>query len=79
MRVRLAREVAGEHAAAGGVELDAFTKNDGGVAVPRQMRTSKVHEHYSSIDKLTARIESLEKTRMVLGGATTPVLIKKFT
>lgn len=66
-RIRLARELAAEHAAGGGVEFDSLTENDGG-AVPREVRTSKVHDYYRSVDKLVARIESLEKTRMLLGG-----------
>ena len=66
-RVRLSRALAAESLANGAPELEEVTENDGGgVAVPRETRKSKVKDYHSIIDRLTARIESLEKTRLIL-------------
>ena len=67
MRIRLARALAAEHSADGKPELDEVTENDGGGApVPRETRKSKVRDYPALIDKITARIESLERTRKQL-------------
>ena len=68
-RIRLSRALAAEAAAAGQPELDEVTENDGGgEVVPRETRKSKVRDYTAIIDRLTARIESLEKTRKALDG-----------
>lgn len=64
-RVRLSRALAAEQLAAGAPELDEVTENDGGGAVvPTETRKSKVKDYSAIIDKLTARIESLERRRL---------------
>lgn len=72
-RIRLARALEAEHKAAGQPELDEVTENDGGGEyVARETRKSKVRDYNTLIDRLTARIESLERTRKTLedeGGA----------
>lgn len=66
-RIRLARALAAEQKAAGLPEIDEVTQNDGGgVVVPRESRKSKVRDYVTLIDRLTARIESLERTRKTL-------------
>ena len=66
-RIRLARALEAEHKAAGLPELDEVTENDGGGEyVARETRKSKVRDYNTLIDRLTARIESLERTRKTL-------------
>ncbi len=68
-RIRLARALAAEQRANGQPELDEVTNNDGaGEYVARESRKSKVRDYVKIIDSLTARIESLEKTRKTLVG-----------
>ena len=68
-RIRLARALDAERKAAGQPELEEVTENDGGGApVPRETRKSKVRDYVTIIDRLTARIESLERTRKSLEG-----------
>lgn len=63
-RIRLARALEAEQKAAGQAELDEVTENDGGgMTIPRETRKSKVRDYVTIIDRLTARIESLERTR----------------
>lgn len=72
-RIRLARALAAENASGGNPEIDNVTENDGGgVAVPREVRVSKTRDYVRIIDTLTARIESLEKTRLALGSTADP-------
>jgi hypothetical protein len=67
MRIRLARALSAENSAQGKPEIDEVTENDGGgAAVPRMTKKSKVRDYAQFIDRLTARIESLEKTRKAL-------------
>lgn len=66
-RIRLARALAAENAAQGQPEIDEITENDGaGEYVARVSKKSKVRDYSSIIDRLTARIESLERTRKQL-------------
>lgn len=66
-RIRLARALAAENKAKGKPELEEVTKNEGGgAAVPKVSRKSIVRDYTSTIDRLTGRIESLEKTRQLL-------------
>ncbi len=66
-RIRLSRALAAEQFAQGMPELDEVTENDGGGEyVARESRKKKVRDYCQIIDRLTARIESLEKTRKVL-------------
>ena len=66
-RVRLTRALDAERAAAGDVELDEVTENEGGgVTVVTRSTRSKVRDYMLIIDKLTARVESLERTRKLL-------------
>ena len=70
-RVRLARALDAEKAAAGDVELDEVTENEGGgPAIATRSRRSKVRNYMLIIDKLTARVESLERTRKLLDAGT---------
>ncbi|MDB5966479.1 MAG: hypothetical protein JWQ72_2979 [Polaromonas sp.] len=67
MRIRLARALAAEHAAAGMAELEEITVNiGGGPNVADESRKSRVRDYCKLIDATTARIESLERTRMLL-------------
>ncbi len=69
-RIRLARALAAENKADGQPELEEITENDGGgEGVPYETRKRKVRDYASIIDKLTARIESLERTRKHLDSA----------
>ncbi len=66
-RIRLARALAAEQHTAGQPELDEITENDGaGEYVAKETRKSRVRDYVKIIDSLTARIESLEKTRRAL-------------
>ncbi len=66
-RIRLARALAAENLAAGLPELDEETENEGGgLTVPKATRKSVVRDYVGIIDRLTARIESLERTRKTL-------------
>lgn len=66
-RIRLSRALAAEKLADGKPELDEVIENEGGgVAIPRKTTSSKVKDYAAIIDRLTGRIESLEKTRMAL-------------
>lgn len=67
MRIRLARALEAEFKANGEAELDEVTENDGaGEYVARESRKKKVRDYNTIIDRITARIESLEKTRKLL-------------
>ncbi len=70
-RIRLSRALAAEHKSQNEPELDEVTENeDGGSAViPRKTSKYKIKDYGSIIDKITARIESLEKTRLTLNSA----------
>lgn len=66
-RIQLARALAAQRAADGQAELDEITDNEGGgLTIAKQSIKSKVRDYVSIIDKLMARIESLEKTRKAL-------------
>ena len=66
-RVRLARALDAEKQANGDAELDEVTENEGGgAAIANRSVKRKVRDYISIIDKLTARIESLERTRNAL-------------
>lgn len=66
-RIRLRRALAAEQAAQGEPELQEVTQNDGGgEGVPIETRKRVVRDYNAIIDKLTARVESLEKTRKLL-------------
>jgi hypothetical protein len=66
-RIRLARALAAEEAAQGEPELDEVVTHDLiGEEGSREDRKEKVRDYVGIIDKLTARIESLEKTRALL-------------
>jgi hypothetical protein len=66
-RIRLARALAAEQKAQGEPELDEVTKHDLiGTEGSKKDTKSKVRDYVGIIDKLTARIESLEKTRALL-------------
>lgn len=66
-RVRLARALDAERAAAGAAELEEVTENEGGAPkVATRSTRSKVRDYMLIIDKLTARVESLERTRKML-------------
>jgi hypothetical protein len=65
-RIRLSRALAAEQIAQGLPELDEVTENDGGENIARESRKKKVRDYCQLIDRLTARIESLEKTRKLL-------------
>lgn len=66
-RIRLARALAAEHKAGGKPELDEVTKNEGGGQnAVREVRKSRVRDYFSVVDRLTGRVESLEKTRAEL-------------
>ena len=72
MRILLARELDKEAKEAGKPELKEVIKNEGGgFAIPSETRKSKVKDYDVSIEKIIGRIESLEKTRLLLdnGGA----------
>lgn len=70
MRIRLSRALNAEALAVGKPELDEVTENDGGgEVVPRETRKSKVKDYNAIIDRITGRIESLEKTRLALVAA----------
>lgn len=67
MRIRLARALAAENKADGEPELDEIVENDGaGEYVARESRKRKVRDYNGIIDRIAARIESLEKTRKAL-------------
>ena len=66
-RIRLTRALAREHERGDTLELESSVDRDGGgpnVAAHEEAR--KVRDYCALIDKLTARIESLEKTRKAL-------------
>lgn len=66
-RIRLRRALAAEDELGGTAELAEVTENDGaGEYVARESRKSVVRDYAGLIDKLTARIESLERRRMEL-------------
>ena len=66
-RIRLARALAAEAQWGGKPELDEVTENEGGgVTIAARTVKSKVRDYASIIDKLTARVESLERTRKLL-------------
>lgn len=66
-KIRLARALAAEALANGQPELDEVTEHDQiGEEGSREDRKSKVRDYVAIIDRLTARIESLEKTRVLL-------------
>jgi hypothetical protein len=66
-RVRLSRALAAEAKAAGLPELDEITDHDLiGTEGSRQDSKSKVRDYVAIVDRLTARVESLEKTRLLL-------------
>jgi hypothetical protein len=66
-RIRLARALAAETAANGKPELDEVTTHDQiGEEGSREDRKEKVRDYVGIIDRITARIESLEKTRALL-------------
>jgi hypothetical protein len=72
-RIRLARALFAEKEANNKPELDSITENDGGgAAVPSESRTYKVRDFTKVIDLMTARVESLEKTRAALGTTNAP-------
>lgn len=66
--IRLARALAAEHKAQNQPELEEITENaDGGEnVIPRETKKFKRQDYVGIIDKITARIESLEKTRAAL-------------
>lgn len=67
MRIRLARALSAETQSQGNPEIEEITENEGGgVAVPRRSEKKKVRDYIGIIDKLTGRIESLERTRAFL-------------
>ena len=66
-RVRLERALEAEFLANGQPELDEITDNgSGGATYAAQSKKLKVRDYTTIIDRLTARIESLEKTRKIL-------------
>jgi uncharacterized protein YjcR len=66
-RIRLSRALAAEQIAQGLPELDEVTENDGGGEnIARESRKKKVRDYNQLVDRMTARIESLEKTRKAL-------------
>jgi hypothetical protein len=66
-RIRLARALAAEAAAKGQPEVEEVVENDGGGAVvPRKSTKAKVRDYVAIIDRLMARVESLERTRKLL-------------
>lgn len=66
-RIRLSRALAAEAQWAGKAELDEVTENEGGGAtIATRTVKSKVRDYATLIDKLTARVESLERTRKLL-------------
>lgn len=69
-KIRLARALKAEFDAQGQPELEEIIKSeDGGEAtVPRQVNKSRTKDYVAIIDKLTARVESLTKTRKTLLG-----------
>ncbi len=69
MRIRLARALEAEFLANGDPELDEITDNgSGGATFAAQSKRLKVRDYNTIIDRITARIESLEKTRKLLDG-----------
>lgn len=72
-RIQLSRALAAQAAARGKPELDEIVTRDAlSITVPRSEKTSRVRDYVAIIDKLTARIESLEKTRLVLRAEVPP-------
>jgi hypothetical protein len=66
-KIRLARALAAETAANGQPELDEVVTRDAeSITVPRTEETSRVRDYAGIIDRLTGRVESLEKTRLLL-------------
>lgn len=67
-RIRVRRALAAEHNAAGQPELDSMLEREQGAeaVAARIERTYKVRDYSAIIDKLLARVESLERTRMNL-------------
>jgi hypothetical protein len=66
-RIRLARALDAEQAAAGAPEMDEVVENEGGgVTIATRSVKAKVRDYAGIIDKLTARVESLERTRKLL-------------
>jgi len=68
MRLRLRRALAAEEQAQGNPEVDEVVEREqGGEAVSARKETkSKVRDYVSIVDKIMARIESLERTRVHL-------------
>ena len=67
MRVRLARALDAEKAASGAPELDEVVENEGGgITIAVRSVKRKVRDYTGIIDRLAARIESLERTRKQL-------------
>ena len=63
-RIQLARALARQKAFADTPELDEVVENEGGgLTIAKESRKSKVRDYLGIIDKLMARIESLERTR----------------
>lgn len=66
-RILLSRALAREAKLNGQLQLREITQNDGGgPSAPQQSRSLKVADCAADIDRLIGRIESLEKTRLVL-------------
>lgn len=66
-RIRLARALAAENAADGAPEMDEVIENEGGGAMIAIRSTKrKIRDYTAIIDRLTGRIESLERTRKLL-------------
>lgn len=67
MRIRLRRALAAEHENAGTAELDSTVERVLiGVEGSKKDTTSKVRDYSGLIDRITSRIESLERTRREL-------------
>ena len=66
-RIRLRRALAAEQTANGEPELDEVIERDVAAEVgARREEKSKVRDYVAIIDKLMSRVESLERTRLVL-------------
>ena len=67
MRLRLRRALAAEHQANGEVELEEVIERDIDSKIGARSETkSRVRDYVGIIDKTMARIESLERTRLIL-------------
>jgi hypothetical protein len=66
-RIRLARALAAENEWGGIPEIDEVTENEGGgVTIAIRSVKKKVRDYATLIDRLMARVESLERTRKQL-------------